>query len=271
MDDKLKIYAGLAVAAVAVIAGSRAVAAKPSTGGSSTKPTPSTSGGSSTPTPPTSSDPCDLSGFSYSPPSFGFPKSRIEAERRIMEHIRDEIGGVMFSQFRAVGIQITTPADAEAVLRSMGTYFYDAAAATGMPLDLVLAIAWRESRFDLTTNLNTNSRLKGGFAVGLMQVRRLAIIDAGFVPENIGAGGAGWKAILSDLIWSGVKYLAVCRNRYRKPGDGHSWADVVMCFTEGPTGSKTPARCAVKRQYVADVLAKAADYSDLHKLYRTGQ
>jgi hypothetical protein len=266
MDDKLKIYVGLAVAAVAVIAGSRAVATKPSTATPGTKPVPSTGGGSSTPTPPPSRNPCDLSAFKYSPPLFGFPKSQVEAERRIKEHIRETIGGVMFDDFKRAGVTIVTPGDAENVLNRMATLFYSSCAATGMPLDLVLAIAYVESKFRLSTVNDANAQLRADKAVGLMQIRRLAAIDAGYPPESIGSGGTYWALTLSQTTWAGVKYLAVCRNRYRKPGDGHSWADVVMCFTEGPTGSKTPANCARKRGYVADVLAKAKDYSDLHKL-----
>jgi Transglycosylase SLT domain len=269
MDDKLKIYAGLAVAAVAVIAGSRAVAA-PSTAAPGTPAAPRPDGsptppGSSTPA-PTPANPCDLSAFKYSPPLFGFPKSQVEAERRIKEHIRDTIGGVMFDDFKRAGVNIVTAGDAENVLNRMATLFYSSCAATGMPLDLVLAIAWRESSFRLSTINDANAQLRAGKAVGLMQIRRLAAIDAGYPPEGIGSGGAYWAVTLSQTTWAGVKYLAVCRNRYRKPGDGHSWADVVMCFTEGPTGSKTPDRCALKRKYLADVLAKARDYSDLHKL-----
>lgn len=127
----------------------------------------------------------------------------------------------------------------------------------GLPVDLVTALAWRESSFNLHID-NLAQRIREDRAIGPLQVRPIAFRDVGMSAEQ--AIDLPLPAKLEYVTSAGLKYLEKLRGRYLP---GASWCDVLHAYNLGPS-----AVAAGKRNegYVAAIVERAQRYSELRTM-----
>ncbi|MFD3005142.1 lytic transglycosylase domain-containing protein [Thermus tengchongensis] len=133
----------------------------------------------------------------------------------------------------------------------------------GVPPDLVVAVAWRESRFNPYVDRVTEAlRLSkdgancaSGTEIGPMQVKPCAFRTVGMDPTLL--LNMPTPSRIQYAVAAGIRYLRWLKET-RLPGS--TWCDVLHAYNVGPgaflSGKRNPA-------YVQAVLAKAAEYSEL--------
>ena len=109
--------------------------------------------------------------------------------------------------------------------RATGLYIaeslVDAARVLKLPLDLLTALAQRESGFNPYVS-DVKERLERDKAIGPLQVRKRAFVDVGLNPY--GMIGAPEPNNINYSILAGAWYLAKLRDRYLP---GASWCDLL--------------------------------------------
>jgi hypothetical protein len=135
-----------------------------------------------------------------------------------------------------------------------------------MPFEIVVAVMRRESSFNLYVDRVASSLAQGEctFAsqteIGPMQTKPGVFCDVGMDSSELLTTNMAARVNLA--VTAGVKYLARCRNHYRK---GENWCEALYCYTEGPTGSRLDTNRARKAGYVADIMRWARTYSELRR------
>lgn len=129
--------------------------------------------------------------------------------------------------------------------------------AYGLPVDLVTALAWRESSFNLHID-NLAQRIADGRAIGPLQVRPIAFRDVGMNAAQ--AVALPLPAKVQYVTGAGLKYLKKLREHYLPEA---SWCDVLHAYNLGPS-----AVAAGKRNpgYVAAIIDRARSYSELRTM-----
>jgi hypothetical protein len=134
-----------------------------------------------------------------------------------------------------------------------------------VPVDLAVAVARRESNFNLHVDAVTRAIERGGARgtgagseIGPFQCKPVVFADTGADARALLKVDMKERVRLS--VRAGVRYLARCRSVYRP---GESVCEVLYCYTEGPTGSRDPVRRGLKSAYVKQIIAWANAYSEL--------
>lgn len=123
-----------------------------------------------------------------------------------------------------------------------------------LPPDLVTAIAWRESRFNLHVD-NIRERIEAGREIGPLQVRPIAFRDVGMDPAAM--INMPMPARIQYAVGAGLAYLELLRTRYLP---GASWCSILHAYNVGPTAYRAGRR---NQGYVNDVIYQARRYSEL--------
>lgn len=123
-----------------------------------------------------------------------------------------------------------------------------------LPPDLVTAIAWRESSFNLHID-NVTQRIAEGREIGPMQVRPIAFRAVGMNPEAM--IGMPAPARIQYAVGAGIAYLHRLRTHYLPHG---SWCSILHAYNVGPTAYRRGVR---NQPYVDSVIAQALRYSEL--------
>lgn len=124
----------------------------------------------------------------------------------------------------------------------------------GLPVDLVAALAWRESSFNLELD-NLGERIRSGRAIGPLQVRPIAFRDVGMSAEQ--AVDLPLPGKLIYVTSAGLRYLLKLRETYLP---GRSWCEVLHAYNLGPGAVAAGRR---NEPYVAAIVRQAARYSEL--------
>lgn len=127
----------------------------------------------------------------------------------------------------------------------------------GLPVDLVTAIAWRESSFNLHID-NLAQRIREDRAIGPLQVRPIAFRDVGMNAEQ--AIDLPLPAKLQYVTSAGLKYLKKLREHYLPAA---SWCDVLHAYNLGPSAAAAGKR---NEGYVAAIVERAQRYSELRTM-----
>ena len=128
----------------------------------------------------------------------------------------------------------------------------------GLPLDMVAALAWRESRFNL--HVEDAARLIAqNKAIGPLQVRPIAFQDVGMNVNTL--LDLPTIQAVSFATAAGLNYLKKLREHYLPPGS--SWCDTLHAYNRGPGAFLRGER---NDKYVADIIAQALEYSELRTL-----
>lgn len=123
-----------------------------------------------------------------------------------------------------------------------------------LPPDLVTAIAWRESRFNLHVD-DIQGRIEAGREIGPLQVRPIAFRDVGMDPAAM--INMPMPARVQYAVGAGLAYLELLRTRYLP---GASWCSILHAYNVGPTAYRAGRR---NQGYVNDVIYQARRYSEL--------
>lgn len=123
-----------------------------------------------------------------------------------------------------------------------------------LPVDLVTAIAWRESSFNPYVD-NMTQRITTGKAIGPLQVLPSTFADVGMDAHQL--IGMPTPAQIQYATSAGIKYLAKLHQTYLA---GDSWCAVINAYNVGPaayrSGSRNPG-------YTTDIVTKANAYTEL--------
>lgn len=142
--------------------------------------------------------------------------------------------------------------------RAVGLYIaqslVDAARSVKLPLDILVALAQRESSFNPYVN-DVKERLEQDRAIGPLQVRRVAFLDVGLNPYAM--IGAPDPNNINYSILAGAWYLAKLRDRYLP---GASWCDLLHAYNVGPNAFKAGKR---NWPYVNKIIGWANEYTEL--------
>lgn len=172
-----------------------------------------------------------------------FPRTREETTRRI--HAR------IVEANRALGDPQCAPGSscawvvAEALTASVDWR---------LPPDLVTAIAWQESRFNLHID-NVAQRIAEGREIGPLQVRPIAFRDVGIDPRMLLEVPALQRLHLA--VRGGLAYLHRLRAHHLP---GASWCSILHAYNVGPSAYRNGTR---NQPYVSSVIAQALRYSEL--------
>lgn len=129
--------------------------------------------------------------------------------------------------------------------------------AWGLPVDLVTAVAWRESRFNPHVS-NIASKIAKGTAIGPLQVLPSTFADVGMNASTM--LGMPEPAQIQYATSAGIAYLAKIHQQYLA---GKSWCAALNAYNVGPTRYAAGAR---NPGYVTDIVTQANTYTEL----RTG-
>jgi hypothetical protein len=142
--------------------------------------------------------------------------------------------------------------------RAVGLYIaqslVDAARSVKLPLDLLTALAQRESSFNPEVS-DIKGRLEQDRAIGPLQVRKIAFLDVGLNPYAM--IGAPDPNNINYSILAGAWYLAKLRDRYLP---GASWCDLLHAYNVGPNAFKAGKR---NWPYVNKIIGWANEYTEL--------
>lgn len=142
--------------------------------------------------------------------------------------------------------------------RAVGLYIaqslVDAARSVKLPLDLLTALAQRESSFNPEVS-DIKTRLEQDRAIGPLQVRKIAFLDVGLNPYAM--IGAPDPNNINYSILAGAWYLAKLRDRYLP---GASWCDLLHAYNVGPNAFKAGKR---NWPYVNKIIGWANEYTEL--------
>lgn len=183
---------------------------------------------------------CPYPPLSLLPP---FPRSREELIRRIHARIVEANPGLDVPQC-ALGRSCAVVV-AGALAQAQGWQ---------LPPDLVTAIAWRESRFNLHID-NISQRIAEGREIGPMQVRPIAFRDVGMDPH--GMVGSPMPALIQQAVSGGLAYLHHLRSHHLP---GASWCSILHAYNVGPTAYRAGVR---NESYVNAIITQALRYSEL--------
>lgn len=130
----------------------------------------------------------------------------------------------------------------------------------GVPVDLVVALARRESTFNphvdrvaYALQISSNgSNCASGSEIGPLQVKPCAFRQVGMDPTLL--LGMPFPARVQYATAAGIRYLAWLRERFP------TWCDALHAYNVGPTGYQMGRR---NPSYVADVVRWASAYSEL--------
>lgn len=123
-----------------------------------------------------------------------------------------------------------------------------------LPPDLVTAIAWRESSFNLHID-NVAQRIAEGREIGPMQVRPIAFRAVSMNPEAM--IGMPAPALVQYAVSAGLAYLQRLRTHYLPSG---TWCSILHAYNVGPTAYRQGIR---NQPYVDSVIRQALRYSEL--------
>lgn len=123
-----------------------------------------------------------------------------------------------------------------------------------LPPDLVTAIAWQESRFNLHID-NIAERVAEGREIGPLQVRPIAFRSVGMDPMQ--AIALPLPARVSYVVAAGLAYLHRLRTHYLP---GASWCSLLHAYNVGPTAYRAGRR---NQNYVNNVIRQALRYTEL--------
>lgn len=142
--------------------------------------------------------------------------------------------------------------------RAVGLYIaqslVDAARSVKLPLDLLTALAQRESGFNPEVS-DIRARLERDRAIGPLQVRKVAFLDVGLNPYAM--IGAPDPNNINYSILAGAWYLAKLRDRYLP---GASWCDLLHAYNVGPNAFRAGRR---NWPYVNAIIGWANQYTEL--------
>lgn len=123
-----------------------------------------------------------------------------------------------------------------------------------LPPDLVTAIAWQESRFNLHID-NIAERVAEGREIGPLQVRPIAFRSVGMDPMQ--AITLPVPARVAYVVAAGLAYLHRLRTHYLP---GATWCSVLHAYNVGPTAYRLGRR---NQNYVNNVIRQALRYTEL--------
>ena len=132
-----------------------------------------------------------------------------------------------------------------------------------LPLDVVVALARRESSFNLHLD-SLKTDIPADKAIGIMQIKpsTYKFTSGTSATELIGLPMANR---LAKTIGVSCVYLrrcaSVCMNAYGQAGD--TLCDVLFRYTLGPTGAKDPQARKMRQGYVDDIIRWANSYTEL--------
>lgn len=172
------------------------------------------------------------------------PRTREETIRRIHARIREanpELDMPLCAERRSCALVV-----AGALAQAQGWQ---------LPPDLVTAIAWRESRFNLHID-NLAQRIAEGREIGPMQVLPIAFKDVGMDPAAM-LGMVGVAPRVEYAVSAGLAYLHRLRTHFFP---GATWCTILHAYNVGPTAYRQGVR---NQPYVDSVIRQALRYSEL--------
>ncbi|HEU4742604.1 MAG TPA: transglycosylase SLT domain-containing protein, partial [Meiothermus sp.] len=152
--------------------------------------------------------------------------------------------------------------------RDLAAALVGAAQSAGVPLDLLVAQARRESHFLPTVVTNTylsigweddaiRRAVANNWAIGPLQVKPVVFVEVGLPPPSRWLGDpVRWssQARLRDAVLAGARYLKKQRDQYG------SWCAALHAYTVGPTAYSNGARAD---SYVSQIINWANGYTEL--------
>lgn len=152
--------------------------------------------------------------------------------------------------------------------RDLAAALVGAAQSAGVPLDLLVALARRESAFAPTVVTNTylsigwgdeaiRRAVQNNWAIGPLQVKPNVFPEIGLPPPKRWLGDpVRWssQARLRDAVLAGARYLAKQKSRYG------TWCAALHAYTVGPAAYDSGKRAD---GYVSQIIAWANEYTEL--------
>ncbi|MCL6527658.1 MAG: transglycosylase SLT domain-containing protein [Thermaceae bacterium] len=143
-----------------------------------------------------------------------------------------------------------------------------AAGSAGVPLDLLVAQARRESAFTPTVTTNRylaigwgddaiRQAVQNGWAIGPLQVKPVVFDEVGLAnPIRWPGDPVRWssKSRLNDAVLAGARYLAKQKGRFG------SWCAALHAYTVGPGAYQNGSRAD---SYVTQIISWANGYTEL--------